>query len=76
MSDGGRHLISQRSGFRIRSEDSVRDPYAKIWVHKDEVDERNPQEFVRGRRERPKKARSPEPPDRFLTTNQVTRDSL
>lgn len=77
MADGGRHLISQRSGFKVKAEDMVRDPYDKIWVHRSEVDEVNPQEFVRGRKDRQRVKRGfPEPDDRFLSTNEVTRESL
>lgn len=75
--DGGRHVISQRSGFRVKAEDLVKDPDARIWVHRDEVDEVNPQEFVRGRRDRQRKRNTyPEPADVFLTTNQVSRNDL
>lgn len=74
---GGRHIVSQRSGFRVKAEDLVKDPDARIWVHRDEVDEVNPQDFVRGRRDKQRVRRGfPEPDDRFLSTNEVTRESL
>lgn len=73
---GGRHTISQRSGFRVPAKDLVRDPYDNIMVARDEVDEINPQEYVRGRRDKQRSRGYPEPDDVFLTTNQVTRESL
>ena len=69
--------VSMRSGFRVKPEDLVLDPYDRIWVHRSEVDDVNPQEFVRGRKDRQRVRRGfPEPDDHFLSTNDVTRESL
>lgn len=73
---GGPRAICDASGFEFPLDELVRQ-WDGMMVHPRFLDRRNPQDFVTGRRdsEAVPNAR-PEADDVFLTTNQVTADSL
>lgn len=66
--------VSMRSGFRTSPDDLVRE-WTGYWVSRADLDQRNPQDFVRGRREQVK-AYNAEPADVFLNENDSTRDDF
>ena len=64
------------SGFKVPADELVRNWDGQL-VHRRFVDKRNPQDFVRGRRDDMRlNNASPESVDVFLGTNEVTADSL
>lgn len=62
--------ICQASGFRYPSGTLVKQ-WDGLMVHPRFLDHRHPQDFVRGRPERPKPSRSPEVAESFLATSSI-----
>lgn len=67
--------ICTLSGFEYPLRELVRD-WRGMLVHPSFKDVRNPQDFVRGVRERTLTYTSPEAPDTFLSTNEVQPEDL
>lgn len=68
--------VSMRSGFRVPNSRLVRE-WTGLMVSQSDLDQRNPQDFVRGRKERPQpRFLRPEAEDVFLDPNDVTADDL
>lgn len=68
--------MCQRTGFVYPANEVVRE-WTGLWVHWADMDYRHPQEFVKGRKDiQAVPGPSPEPTDTFLSTNEVTRESL
>lgn len=73
---GDHYIICERSGFKIRRSHAVKE-WTGLLVDRRFVDIRNPQDFVRGRREQiAVEDASPEGADAFLEVNDVTEDSF
>jgi hypothetical protein len=62
--------ICQASGFKFPAGVLVKQ-WDGLMVHPRFLDHRHPQEFVRGRPERPRPSRSPEVTDEFLVTSYI-----
>ena len=66
-----------RSGFRLMACDGpVRDGHTNHWVRKKSHDNRHPQDMVRSVDVGVKGSPSPEPADRWLEVNEITKDSF
>lgn len=67
--------ICDKSGFEYPLRELVKQ-WDGFMVHPSHLDQRHPQDYVRGVPERPLPYTRPEAPDVFLDTNEVTADSL
>ena len=68
--------ICQRSGFKYPLEELVKE-WTGLLVHRNRVDQRHPQEFIRGvKDDQTVRNPSPEAEDTFLGLNDVTPGSL
>lgn len=73
---GGGYTLCQRTGFKVRYDDTVRE-WTGLRVLKEHADPRHPLDRQTPKRDVMRyRAQVPEPPDEFLTTNQVTWDDL
>jgi hypothetical protein len=73
---GDHYRICDRSGFKVRASETVRE-WNGLIVHRDWHEERNPQDFVRGVADNQTvQDPRPEAADTFLDVNEVTRDDL
>lgn len=69
-------VLCQHSGFHVWASETVEN-WDGLRVHRRFADIRNPQDFVRGKRDvQTPPFVSPEPTDTFLEVNDVTRDSF
>ena len=70
--NGGGYVLCQRTGFKVRRRDTVVESRTRLRVHRDYADPEHPQDHIRVKRDNQSfRGRVPEPPDVFLTTNQV-----
>ena len=65
-----------RSGFRLYPDEIIRDGETGHWVRKKSHDNRHPQDMVRSVDIGKKGSPSPEPADRWLEVNEITKDSF
>lgn len=73
---GDNWQIDARSGFKVRASE-LRMEWSGLAVARDQYEQRHPQDQVRGVRGKPVMPDpSPEPSDKFLNTNDVTRASF
>ena len=70
------YLICERTGFRVPVDEGLVREWDGKMVRRQSWEPRHPQDFVRGVAENLKGSERPEQTDRFLTTNEVTADSL
>ena len=73
---GDHYLIDDRTGFRIRASDAIKQWDGSI-THKDQHEERHPQDFIRGRINRQQAENiAGVHDDTFIDVNDVTQDDL
>lgn len=76
LKDGDYWVICDRTGFKVPASET-RKEWNGLRVHKSVWEPRHPQDFVRGKADRQQVPDPrPEGEDTFLSTNEVTRDSL
>jgi len=60
------YLICDRTGFKIRIEDGLKEEWSGAMVRAESFETRHPQDFVRSRQESHRGSPRPEQPDRFI----------